>query len=1155
MASREPKLRPGAASDEESEEATARRLRSVRMIGPLRRLIKQIHLAGTERDRAGNRQFFYDHYLSLLLLCQRRRIRGTPGAVGEGPATQANPVNLPPAVHPRDRGVRCCAHASASSAPTNSCRSTLLSAILQPPFTSTIKSRAEHYCLEDALGGLFGGLSVVRLRFRKPIMVGLFGDGFFAPPWTFAKFAIAVFAMMAFLNPGTCLVADNAVSLTSPTFVTSDNSPWKALADPAVERTYCEYLPNPVGIDTPKPRLSWVLESDRRGVLQQAYQILVASSPEKLAADSGDLWNSGEVRSNESVNIDYQGEKLSSRQQCWWKVRVWDDRGQVSPWSKPATFEMALLELSNWHGHWIGLGGEKSAAISPLLRKEFVVRGPVKRATIYASGLGWSEYYLNGKRIGDRVLDPATADYDKRILYVTHDVTSLVHAGPNVLGTMLGNGWYSQYGKGYGDSPRLLFEMVLELADGTQQQIASDETWKASTGPILENSIWGGELYDAQLEKAGWLQPGYDDSSWTSAAPKSNPGGRLEAQMIEPIKVNKVLRPLQLTNPKPGVYVYDFGQLFAGWVKLRVKGPAGTKVAMRYSARVFPDGDLADLDDSIDRDARAGHATRVVPISGLVDKRHHKGPDGASDFYTLKGDPAGECYEPRFTFHPVRYVQIEGFPGTPALSDVEGCVVHSAVDMSGDFQCSNPLLNQIYSNCAWTITNSMYGITMDCIYREYWGWLEPSSNPSALFARKFTPRFWTKFLRDAQYAQHPDGVIPDVIPNYPPKGRKTGDPAWAGNYPLVVWYAYQYFDDRQLLEAHYSSMKRWVDYLTSISKNHLIEGGGYYGDHMLSGDAPGEEEFVSKETPPALLWTAFYYKSVSIMAESARILGANDDAATYGQLADAIRTAFNEKWLHPSGKNYATGSQTSNISALAFGLVPESDRQGVLNSLVNDILVKRQGHLHTGNIGTTCIMDALPALGGSDALYRVATATDYPGWGYMARQGATTVWESWGGVQEGFVGYNTSEDSMPMLASIQEFFYNDLAGIQGPDYFGTRTMTPGFRKICIRPNAPGDLTGASAHIRTVRGIVGVGWKRGDNRVTLKATIPVNAQAKISIPKIGLRNITIKEGDRLLWEKGAYLEGISGISVGAEDPEYVTFDTGSGTYIFTLLGVP
>ena len=927
------------------------------------------------------------------------------------------------------------------------------------------------------------------------------------------------------------------------------------MARATVTETRCEYAEKPLGIDVAQPRFSWILAAPGRGVMQESYQVLVASTPELLAADKGDLWDSGWVIGGDPASV-YQGSLLTSRQIACWKVRIQDEQQKGSPWSDPAIFEMGLLDRADWQGQWIGLAGEDTKGVSPLLRKEFTIDGPIQRARLYAAGIGWSEHYLNGQRIGDSVLDPAATDYDKRILYVTHDVTHLLHTGPNALGAMLGNGWYSQpTDYGYGDSPRLLLELVVELADGTVQHIASDESWRASNGPITQNSIWGGEIYDARLEQPGWLHPGFDDATWLPAVLKGDPGGRLESQRLEPMTTH-AMRPILLTSPRPDVHVYEFAELFGGWVRLRVKGHAGTRIAIRYSARAFPEGtpeEVAALQATINHDASEGHATPVDVVPGLADKRRHKGPDGATDYYILKGDPDGEIYEPRFTFHPVRYVQIEGLPAAPALGDVEGRATYAEVDLTGSFACSDPLLNQIQQNCERTFTNSMYGITLDCLYREYWGWLEPASNPSTLFARKFIPRFWAKFLRDVQYAQHEDGVIPDVVPSYPPKGRKTGDPAWAGNYPLVVWYAYQYYGDEGLLADHYPNMKRWVDYLGTLAENGRIEKGGYYGDHMLPGDAPGQEEFISKETPPELLWTGYYFNNTWILAQTAQILGKADEAAAYTERAEAIRTALNEKWLDPAGTHYATNSQTANIAPLAFGVVPEANREAVAKSLIANITDQRGGHLHTGNLGTACIMDALADHGGGAALHRVATSTDYPGWGYMVSQGATSIWEAWGGVQEGFVGYNSGEDSMPMFATISEYFYSDVAGFRGPDYFGTGMVAPGFREITIRPRLQAGLTSASATIRTIRGLACVSWERGENTLSLNATIPANATAGISIPKAGLREVSAEESGHVVWEKGSFVSGTPGIEAATNEDDYVTFEVGSGTYAFTLKG--
>ncbi|MCC6126811.1 MAG: family 78 glycoside hydrolase catalytic domain [Pirellulales bacterium] len=906
-----------------------------------------------------------------------------------------------------------------------------------------------------------------------------------------------------------------------------------------VAETTCEYAVNPVGIDVLRPRFTWVLDAGRRGTMQQAYRVLVAGSPEKLAADAGDLWDSGKVTSDESVNIAYNGKILSSRQQCYWKVQVWDDRGHASPWSKPANFEMGLLEQSEWRGRWIGLGGGKTEFVSPLLRKKFSVAGPVKRATLYAAGIGWSEYYLNGKRIGDAVLDPATTDYDKRVLYVTHDVTKMLKTGDNALGAMLGNGWYCAPppDKGYADSPRLLLELVVETADGKAQRLSSDETWRATAGPILKNDMWGGESYDARLEKTGWLDATYDDSSWDSAAEKPHPGGRLEAQMIEPIRVNKTLKARKMTNPKPNVYVYDFGQFFGGWAKLKVKGPAGTKVTLKYADTLAPD-------------------------TGLVDKQAHYQmykKDGATDYYVLKGDPAGETYEPRFTFHPVQYVQIEGLPTAPAITDLEGRVVYSDVNMAGDFECSNELLNQIHRNCVWTFQNEMYGIELDCLFREHWGWLVTSSDASTLFSRKHIPLFWTKFLDDAKNAQYADGHIPDVVPNYPRKKRFTGDPAFAGNYPLVAWFVYQTYGDRRILEEHYFSMKRWVNYLTTLAKDNLIMEGGYYNDHMVPGEKPGQEKFLSTETSAPMLWSGYYYLGSWIVSQTAKILGHEADAATYGKLADDIRAAMNKKWLRAADHCYANDTLTCNIFSLAMGLVPEENRQNILDHLVDQITKKGRGHLMMGDIGVTCCMDALAALGRPDVLYNAVNTVEFPGWGYMVKQGGTTIWESWSGnvrltgsFGKGHIN-SYCEFSMPMFTSVEKLFQNTLAGIDGPRYFGAHLMTPGFREIRIRPQVLGDLTYANAHILTVRGMVAVDWKRNERGITVKATIPVNARAKISIPKLGLHDVLVEENGKPVWRKGAYVGGAEGITAGNDERDDVTFDTGSGTFIFTLKG--
>jgi alpha-L-rhamnosidase len=1089
----------------------------------------------------------------------------------------------------------------------------------------------------------------------------------------------------------------------------------------------CAYRSNPLGIDSPKPRFSWLLQSVERCQVQSAYQVLVASSEQKLAAGVGDKWDSGKVDSDTSVNVVYEGTPLSSGEQCWWKVRCWDKNGTASAWSETAMFEMGLLTRDAWHGEWIGVGictedlnfitgkfgkafklngysesikithyeqlkpskhitlcawiqpeeysdhwreiyrkedgdarqllaigedagikgiwfglgingayiehgapmseevlmdgnwhfiaatydgssmalyfdGKKisgrhvtgpidtdgsqpafigswegraeffpggiddvriynralsaqeiqsmagkrtggdpslvgwwpldgdlknnidgiesrvvgGAIAAPLLRKECALAKKVKLARAYISGLGWYELYINGEKVGDHVLDPATTDYHKRTLYVTYDVTDRLHTGTNALGIILGNGWYCEPGRLiYGDSPKLLMQVHIEFTDGTSTNITTDTTWMTIGGPITFNNIYGGEVYDARREKPGWTMPGYDDSGWTAAEAGEGPCGTLQSQIMPAIKVAQTIKPVKLTNPKPGVYVYDLGQLFGGWSRLHVSGPKGTEVAIKYAARLFED-------------------------SGLVDKRRH-GSTGETDHYVLKGE-GREVYEPRFTYHPVRYVQIEGYPGTPTIDDLEGRVVHSDINMFGNFECSNPLLNQIHSNVVWTLRNGLFGIPLDCLHREHWAWTDPATITGNLYPRKFMPLFWTKWLNDIADAQHEDGGIPDVAPSY---AFNQVDPAWGGNYPLLVWYLYQYYGDRRIVEDHYDGMKKLVDYLASHAERYIVTE-GHFGDHMLPGEKPGTEEFISGETPPQLVWSGYFYRGALVVSRAARLLSKPGDAEKYETLAENIKKAFNEKWLDKETGVYAGGVQTANIFPLALDIVPRARVAGVLKNLVHSITQKYNGHLHTGNTGTTCMIDTLPRLGYGDLLYRVVNQTTYPGWGYMVAQGATTIWESWSLV----AGCGNSE-SMIMWATIDEFFFHDLAGISGPEYYGDTDVESGFREIHIKPLVPDDLTYVQASILTVRGVVSSEWNRNGNSLTLKVILPVNSKGTVSVPKLGLTNVSITEGGKQLWQNGAFIGNIGGITSGTDTGDYITFTVGSGSYEFQV----
>ena len=890
----------------------------------------------------------------------------------------------------------------------------------------------------------------------------------------------------------------------------------------------CEYAPDPLGLQCATPRLRWTLASAQRDQQQTAYQVLVASRPELLQPGAADRWDSGKVSAPSGTAAPYAGQPLSSGETCHWSVRCWNGAGRVGPWAAPARFELGLLREADWSGDWIGAAADVS---SPLLRREFDLAGAVRRARLYAAGLGFAELFVNGTRLGDAVLDPAATDYDKRILYVTHDVSGLLREGANAVGAMLGNGWYSEpSAHRYGDSPRLLLQLEVELEDGSTVALASGAEWRAASGPITANGLWGGECYDARLEQEGWSEPGFDDSGWAPVERKSAPGGVLEAQELPPIRVVRTLPPQAVTNPRAGTWVFDFGQLFGGWARVRVRGARGHRLRITYSAR-------------LDR------------ITGLVDERHHvKGSE--SDSYVLRGG-GEESYAPRFTYHPVRYVQLDDYPGQPAVDAATGCVVHSAVDLTQTFTCSDPLLERIHHNVRWTFSNGLYGFPLDCLHREHWGWTDPATITSTLYARAYMPRFWKKWLADIRCAQDEAGVVPDIVPDYRPSGsspknplRRKGDPAWGGNYPLLVWYLYQYYGDRELLAGHYDGMCRCVAAHTEIAEEHLVTH-GHYGDHMLPGTAPGDEEFVSGETPPELLWSGYYYRGTAILAQAARVLGKQDEARSYALLAGQIRDAINRRWFDSAGGRYASGSQTANAFALALGIVPEGHADAVLAALVDAIDRRHEGRLHTGNTGTTCLIDVLPSHGHGELLHRIATQTEYPGWGYMVRQGATTIWESWS--LESGVG---AEDSMIMWGAIDELFWGVLLGIRGPDYYGRRLLTPGFAQVEVRPQVVGDLSAVAGALRTVHGRVAVEWRREPERFILAVSLPPGVRGSVSVPTLGHAAFRIEEHGSLVWRQDGTAAapatwGVTGVAGAWAEGTAVVFEVGSGDYRFVL----
>ena len=906
----------------------------------------------------------------------------------------------------------------------------------------------------------------------------------------------------------------------------------------------CEYALNPLGIDVLHPRFSWKIDSRRRGRMQSAYQVLVATVDEKLSANAGDLWDSGKVISDRSVNIPYAGHALKSGQKGYWKVRVWDEKGRVSD-SLVATFEMGLLARSDWEGKWIGA---KEGISAPLLRKEFTVDKQIARARVYVSGLGYYELYINGNKVGDNVHDPGVTYYDNagdpelrsRILYVTYDVTDYLKAGRNAVGVILGNGWYSpapgsnsSWVPGgpdapFGSTPCLMMQMNVEYANSGSLHVVTDDSWKATSSPITYNSFIHGETYDARLEKPGWDSAAYDDSGWEQATLLTKPpNGVLTAQMLPPIRVMETIKPVRILKPKDAYHadvdVYDLGQNITGWVKLRVSGPKGTVLTLEHGTNIYDDNIL---------DARSSNSA-----TNSMAKQ--------TDTYILKGEGIEE-WEPKFTLHGFRYVQVRGLHGWYGTGGVtslelEGRFARSAVETSGYFSCSNQLINQIHHNNLWTFMSSCQSIFQDAADRaERVGWNgDPSWVAEDYIYNLDMASFWTKWLNDFQDGQRPNGDVPVIAPI--PCGKNFqwlygNIPDYTSSYLILAWFIYQYYGDEQILEQHYESLRKYVDRLATYSHEYIISEG--IGDQMEPTDE-GTSTFSSRRTPIALTVTAEYYWQVTVISQIADILGKSEDAKRFSELAEKIKNAFNLKFLNQTTNQYGSGSQTSNALPLYVKLVPEANVKGVLENLIYDIVRTHRGHLWTGTQGTNALQQVLPEHGAADVMFQIATQTTFPGWGYqVVSKGATTTCESWECAP--WISQN-----MKLLAMIEKFFYKDLAGIG--------LASPGFRRIAIKPRVVGDLGFVSASLDTVRGVVSVDWRKSDRSFEIKVTIPVNSQAEVSIPTLELQNVRITESGNTVWKDGTYLPGVNGISGGRETEGSVTVEVGSGTYTFELTG--
>ncbi|MBN1481884.1 alpha-L-rhamnosidase [candidate division KSB1 bacterium] len=887
-----------------------------------------------------------------------------------------------------------------------------------------------------------------------------------------------------------------------------------------VSHLRCEYKTNPIGIDVEKPRLSWIIESDKPGTLQSAYELRCAATEKDVKAGKNLLWSTGKVLSDQSIHVEYAGPVLQSREFVYWQVRVWDNNGKRSRWSEPAFWEMGLLDDSDWQAQWIHPDIEEDISTSSpaqMLRKEFSVSDQVVKARIYATSLGLYELELNGQRVGDQVFTPGWTAYEDRIQYQVYDVTSLLQQGENAIGATLGDGWYrGNIGfrgqrNAYGDKLALLVQLHVDYANGTSDVIISDTSWRASTGPILASDIYNGEIYDARLEKDGWSTAGYDDSDWVDVLVLPKPQAKIIASQGAPIKKIEEITPVEILQTPQGDMVIDMGQNMVGWIRLTVQGPAGTTVTIRHAEVLDKDGNFYT------ENLRAAKQTNS---------------------YTLKGEGI-EVYEPHFTFQGFRYIDINGWPGEPSLDAIKGIVVHSDIAVSGTFECSNSMINQLQQNIKWGQKGNFVDVPTDCPQRdERLGW----TGDAQVFARTAcfnhdVAAFYTKWLKDFTADQQAEGQIPHVIPDVLSiASNRQGNSAsagWADAAVIVPWTVYLCYGDMRVLEEQYPCMQGWVEYMAKRAGdtwfwNTDFTFGDWLSFNTTRSDYPGattDKDFITQ---------AYFIYSTDLLYKIAQLLGKSSDAAKYARMVERAKAVFMDEFVTPNGR-LSPNTQTAYALALGFNLLPPDVAAKAARRLTDD--VNKFKHITTGFLGTPLICHVLSDYGYFDEAFMLLNRTEYPSWLYPITQGATTIWERWDGQKPDGTFQNAGMNSFNHYAygAIGEWLYRVVAGLEIDEH------NPGYKHTIIQPHPGGQLTSAKASVRSMYGTVASAWSINESAMQLEVIIPANTTASVLLPHATVDKVLVNKKD---------FGKADGITSFSQDGDKVVVEIGSGTFQFS-----
>ncbi len=887
----------------------------------------------------------------------------------------------------------------------------------------------------------------------------------------------------------------------------------------------CEGMAGTVHTNEPSPRLSWLIESETRGTAQTAYQVHAATSVALLESGKPDLWDSGKVASRQSYLIPYGGRRLRSGEPSFWRVRVWDNYGGSSPFSATAEWRSGLHSTNDWGAKWITAATSadfSKSAPAPYLRKAFdLPKKSIARATLRASARGLYVPFLNGRRVGADSFTPGWTDYNRRIQYQTYDVTDRVMSGPNAIGMVLGDGWYCGhvcwFGRNqYGSFPEGLARLTVEYDDGKQDVIVSDGSWKGSAGPILASDMLMGEAYDARREHGSWSESTFDDSKWLPVLAAGSLGHvPIVPQPCEPVRAWKELAPVSFKKDKNGAWVFDLGQNLVGWARLKLSAPAGAEIHLRFAEVLNADG--------------------TIYVTNLRSAKQ-------TDTYVAKG--AGEeTWEPLFTFHGFRYVEVAGLAGEPTSETITGIAAGSDLEQTGLLETSNPLLNQLQHNIWWGMRGNYLEVPTDCPQRdERLGWMGDAQifAATATFNANVLP-FLTKWVTDVADAQTPDGAFPNVAPQS--IGLGDGAPAWADAGTIVPWTLYLRYGDARILDRHFGNMAKYVRMIEAANPDLLWRNRSShnFGDWLS----------IEADTPRPVLATSYFAHSAWIVSRSAEITGRTDDARAFKKLFEEIRKAFNKAYVKPDGR-IEGDTQTLYVLALRFDLLSAENRKRAARFLVEDIQ-KRKGHLSTGFVGCGHILPALTEAGENDLAYELLLKETFPSWLYSVKRGATTIWERWDGWTEekGFQDPGMNSFNHYAFGSVGDWMYRVIGGIEpgpppspsgsssGGGQGGRGPGAPGYQSFLLRPRPGGGLTWARASLLSPYGRIVSSWRIEGDVFEYTVEVPPNSTAVAWIPAAS-EDVT---------ESGKPARSVDGVRYSSFGKGHATYELGSGKYVF------